>query len=90
MEPDWHAIERLYVFGVVVCTRGDGSEVRSFPTIRQLADKLGIARSVVGRRASRHEWAARRGRFQVEFRAATWQKLAERELGGGGRGNRTS
>ncbi len=83
MERDWHAIERLYVFGVVVGARGDGSETRLFPTIRQIAQHLGISRSVVGSRARRHEWVARRDQFQREFRAATWQKLAEHELAGG-------
>jgi len=82
MQHDWHAIERLYVFGEVVDVRDDRSEVREFPTIRELAARLGTSRSVIGDRASNNGWAYRRRQFQIEFRNATWQKLAERELAG--------
>jgi hypothetical protein len=47
MERDWHAIEKVYVFGEVVRVREDGSEERAFPTIRAIAQRFGISRSVV-------------------------------------------
>jgi hypothetical protein len=79
-ERDWHAIAKLYVFGLVVKVRDDGSEVREFPTIRQIAKVLAIPRSVVGNRARREDWVGRRQKFQAEVDAATWEELAEREL----------
>jgi hypothetical protein len=77
---DWHAIAKLYVFGLVVQVREDGSEVRQFPTIRQIERVLAIPRSVIGYRARREDWVGRRRKFQAEHSAATWQELTDREL----------
>ena len=79
-ERDWHAIAKLYVFGFVVRVRDDGSEVRAFPTIRQIERGLGIPRSVIGNRARREDWVGRRLKFQAAVDTATWEELAEREL----------
>ena len=59
MGRDWHAIEKLYVFGEVVRVREDGSEERTFPSIRAVAQRFGVSRSVVGeRRSATIGWAA--------------------------------
>ena len=47
VERERHAIERVYVFGEVVRVREDGSEQRTFPTIRAIAQRFGISLSVV-------------------------------------------
>lgn len=80
MSRDWHVIEKAYVFGVVAGTRDDGSEIRVFPTIRQIAQQLGIARSVVGNRACRGDWVRRRQQFQAELGEATWKDELDREV----------
>ena len=80
VERDWHAIAKAYVFGIVVRLRDDGSEIRAFPSIRQLVQAFRIPRSVIGHKASREDWVARRRRFRAEFEASTWEKLTEREL----------
>jgi hypothetical protein len=79
-ERDWHAIAKLYVFGMVVKVRDDGSEVRGFPTIRQIEHVMAIPRSVIGYRARREDWVGRRLKFRAQLGDATWQELAEREL----------
>jgi len=83
MERDWHAIGKLYVFGEVVRVRADGSEERSFPSIRAIAQRFGISRSVVGERALREGWGSRRWRFQGALHEATWQKLMAHEVARG-------
>jgi hypothetical protein len=80
---DWHEIEKLYVFGEIVKFRHDGSVVRHYPSIRELSKRLGIARSVLGNRASRGGWAAARGRFQAAEREKIWRRLADQALADG-------
>ncbi|HYQ02749.1 MAG TPA: hypothetical protein VER96_28955 [Polyangiaceae bacterium] len=80
MKRDWHAIEKLYVFGEVVRVREDGSEERSFPTIRALAQRFGISRSAVGEKALRHDWVTGRYNFRAALRDATWKKVMAAEL----------
>jgi hypothetical protein len=80
MKRDWHAIEKLYVFGEVVRVREDGTEDRAFPTIRAIARRFGISRSTVGERALRNEWVGRRVRFRAALRDAAWQKLMAYEV----------
>ena len=80
MERDWHGIEKLYVFGEVVRVREDGSEERTFPTIRAVAQRFGISRSVVGERALRDDWVSRRFQFRAALRSATWQKQMANEV----------
>jgi hypothetical protein len=87
---DWHAIQKLYVFGEIVRVHEDGSEVRRFPSIRELSARLRIARSVIGNRARRDDWVVARARFQGEHRAATWQKLVDLELGRDTAGRRSA
>ena len=80
MERDWHAIEKLYVFGEVVRVREDGSEERTFPTIRALAQRFGISRSAVGDKALRDDWVRSRYNFRAALRTATWQTLMADEV----------
>lgn len=74
MERDWHAIENAYVFGEVARVREDGSEERTFPSIRAIAQRFGISRSVVGQKALRSDWVTRRYEFRAAVRKATWDK----------------
>jgi len=80
MERDWHAIEKLYVFGEVVRVREDGSEERVFLTIRAIAQRFGVSRSTVGEKAFNDDWVGRRLRFRAALRDATWQTLMAEEL----------
>lgn len=80
MERDWHAIEKVYVFGDVVRVREDGFEERKFPTIRAIAQRFGISRSVVGEKALRDDWVSRRFQFRAALRSATWQKQMADEV----------
>jgi hypothetical protein len=79
-ERDWHAIEKLYVFGEVVRVREDGSEDRSFPSIRSLAQRFGVSRSVVGEKAFRGDWTGRRYQFRTALHDANWKKLIAHEV----------
>lgn len=80
MERDWHAIEKLYVFGELVRVRSDGFEERTFPTIRAIAERFGISRSVVGDRALRGDWVSRRYNFRAALRSAAGQKEMAAEV----------
>jgi len=80
MERDWHAIEKLYVFGEVVRVREDGSEERAFPTIRAIAQRVGVSRSAVGEKAFNDDWVGRRLRFRAALHDATWQTLMAHEV----------
>jgi len=77
---DWHAIEKLYVFGEGVRVREDGSEERTFPTIRAIAQRFGISRSVVGEKAFRDDWVGRRFEFLAALRRANCQKQMDHEV----------
>jgi hypothetical protein len=79
---DWHAIEKLYVLGEVTGTRDDGTQIRRYPSLRDLATQFGIARSVLGNRARRGEWKATRARFQEAQRETMGRHLMTRELTG--------
>lgn len=72
---DWHTIEKLYVLGEITGTRDDGTQIRRYPSIRELAMQFGIARSVVGNRARRGGWKAARSRFQEAQRERMWSQL---------------
>jgi len=80
MERDWHTIGNIYIFGEVVRVREDGSEERTFPSIRAIAQRLGISRSVVGQKALRHDWVSRRFQFRAALSNATWQKQMADEV----------
>lgn len=80
MDRDWHAIEKVYVFGEVVRVRGDGSEERTFPSIRAIAQRFGISRSIVGEKALRNDWVSRRFYFRAALGKATWQKQMADEV----------
>lgn len=80
MERDWHAIEKVYVFGDVVRVRDDGSEERTFPSIRAIAQRFGICRSIVGEKAFRNDWVSRRFYFRAALRDATWKKQMADEV----------
>jgi hypothetical protein len=77
---DWHAIEKLYVMGEVTGTRDDGTQIRRYPSLRDLAVRFGIGRSVLGNRARRGTWKAARARFQEAHRETMWRQLISREL----------
>jgi len=77
---DWHSIEKLYVLGEVTGTRADGTRTRRYPSIRDLAARFGIARSVVGNRARRGNWRAARDRFQSALHEGMWRDLISKEL----------
>lgn len=77
---DWHSIEKLYVFGEITGTRPDGTCTRWYPSIRELAARFGVARSVVGNRARRGNWLALRDRFQATEREFVWRDLIAEEL----------
>lgn len=79
---DWHDVEKLYVFGRVAGKRSDGTEIRTFPSIRALSERTGISRSVIANRSRRNNWVGERKRFQDLIRAKTWRFLTERELAG--------
>jgi hypothetical protein len=80
MERDWHAIERAYVFGEVVRVCDDGSQERIFPSIRAIAQRFGISRSIVGAKALRNDWVSRRFYFRAALRDATWKKQMADEV----------
>ena len=80
MERDWHAIERAYIFGEVLRVRDDGSEERTFPSIRAIAQRFGISRSMVGEKALRNDWVSRRFYFRAALCKATWQKQMADEV----------
>ena len=80
MERDWHAIEKLYVFGEVARVREDGSEQRVFLTIRAIAQRFGVSRSAVGEKAFNDDWVGRRLRFRAALHDATWQTLMAHEI----------
>jgi hypothetical protein len=77
---DWHAIEKLYVLGEVVGAYDDGTPIRRYPSIRDLARRFQLARSVVGNHSRRGGWGAERARFQNAHRDAMWKRLMAEEL----------
>jgi hypothetical protein len=77
---DWHAIEKLHVLGEVTGTRDDGTQIRRYPSLRDLALRFCIARSVLGNRARRGAWQAARARFQEDHRQSMWRQLIASEL----------
>src|SRR5713101_4355461 len=62
----WDALEKDYINGVVVQQLDDGSFERKFPSIRDLADKYDVHRSLIGYHSRRHAWPARRAEFQLQ------------------------
>jgi hypothetical protein len=70
----WDEIEKAYVSGEIVRQLDDGSFERSYPSIRELAQKFGVHRSLVGYHSRRHNWPKQRRDYQdqlkVEMRRA--------------------
>lgn len=72
----WDAIERGYVCGEVVRQLPDGSFERSYPSIRDLAAKFGVSRSLVGYHSRRHNWPEQRLAFRDKVRTEIHQNEA--------------
>ena len=67
----WDEIERLYIQGEQIRQRDDGSFERTFPSTRELAEKYGVSKSLIGYRAERFEWSRRRAEFQGQVQKET-------------------
>ena len=67
----WDDIERLYIQGEQLRQRDDGSFERTFPSTRELAEKYGVSKSLIGYRAERFEWSRRRAEFQGQVQKET-------------------
>ena len=67
----WDEIERLYIQGEQLRQRDDGSFERTFPSTRELAEKYGVSKSLIGYRAERFEWSRRRAEFQGQVQKET-------------------
>jgi hypothetical protein len=73
----WDAIERAYVTGEIVHKLPDGSFERRYPSIRELAAKFGVAKSLVGYHSRRHNWPAQRLAFRDRVRTEMQQSEAK-------------
>lgn len=73
----WDEIEKAYVCGEIVRQLEDGSFERSYPSIRDLAKKYGVHRSLIGYHSRRHNWPARRQNFRTQLRTEIQQIRAK-------------
>lgn len=73
----WGDIEKAYITGEIVRQLDDGSFERTYPSIRDLAEKFGVQRSLIGYHSRRHNWPARRIDFQNELRTEIHQIRAK-------------
>lgn len=73
----WDAIEKEYITGEVVRQLDDGSFERKFPSIRDLADKFGVHRSLIGYHSRRHNWPTRRQEFRLQLQTEIQQLRAK-------------
>lgn len=64
----WEDIEKAYVCGEVVRQLEDGTFERSYPSIRELAQKFGVHRSLVGYHSRRHNWPKQRREYQDQVK----------------------
>ena len=64
----WDDIERAYVCGETIRQREDGSFERVYPSIRDLAEKFGVNRSLIGYHCHRHNWPEQRRAFRDKVR----------------------
>ncbi len=67
----WDDIERLYIQGEQIRQRDDGSFERIFPSLRELGEKYGVSKSLIGYRAERYDWSRRRAEFQGQVQKET-------------------
>lgn len=65
----WDEIEKAYVCGEVVRQLEDGSFERRYPSIRELAQKFGVHRSLVGYHSRRYNWPKQRKEYQEQLKA---------------------
>jgi hypothetical protein len=72
----WDEIEKAYVTGEVVRQLPDGSFERRYPSIRDLAARFGVSRSLVGYHSRRHNWPEQRVRFRDRVRTEIQQIAA--------------
>lgn len=73
----WAEIEKAYISGEIMRQLEDGSFERHYPSIRELATKFGVQRSLVGYHSRRHNWPARRAEFQKDLRTEIQQIRAK-------------
>lgn len=73
----WDEIEKAYVCGEIVRQLDDGSFERNYPSIRELAKKFGVHRSLVGYHSRRHNWPSRRQDFRTQLRTEIQQIRAK-------------
>lgn len=68
------AIRRAYIYGEDVAL-GDPLQ-RHYPSIRELADRNSLSRSIIGRAARREDWVGARRRFRVQLQQETLRARA--------------
>jgi hypothetical protein len=73
----WDEIEKEYICGEIMRQLEDGSFERHYPSIRDLAEKFSVQRTLVGYHSRRHNWPARREEFRNELRTEIQQMRAK-------------
>jgi hypothetical protein len=73
----WAELEEAYVRSEAVRERPDGSFERTYPSIRDLADRYGVHRTLVGRRSKRYDWLGKRAALENEVQQQTQSLRAE-------------
>lgn len=68
----WSDIRRLYVEG----EEGEATGSLFFPTLHQVAERFGVGRTVVRRKAADGHWAADRADYQARLEAARREQTA--------------
>jgi hypothetical protein len=69
----WDEIEKAYVCGETLNQQDDGSFERRYPSIRDLATRFGVHRSLIGYHCRRHNWPDQRLRFRDSVRTEIHQ-----------------
>jgi len=77
----WNEVDGLLVLGEAVTDEATGESVRRFPSFREVAERYGVSKSLVGRYAAKHNCLKRREenrvREQIQFETEVVKKRAK-------------
>ena len=77
----WQEVDRLLVFGEKVVDEASGHEDIQYPSFRQVAERFGVSKSLIGQYAAKHNCMKRReenqAREQIQFEQELVKKRAK-------------
>jgi hypothetical protein len=76
----WKQVDKLLVFGEEKVCEKTGNTIIAYPSYRDIAQKYGVAHSLISKYSNRHNCLARRHDAEIRVRSQAAAKILERRV----------